>query len=140
MIKATTIRIEETECQRYADIYGTTSGGVTFAALGFLALRRHEIKRLRGIFTRSELALIIDIFDGLVLMPEIMPSLDHFMAHLDDECRYNNLPDKYGVSFDPFMTKIKSLSPASVFFLQDAIKEMLFHGSGSESFINEMAL
>jgi hypothetical protein len=82
--------------------------------------RLETIKTLKGVFTREELWVIVDRFNGTMLPPifkmETDPSI--LYAEIEDGELYQGSAQTFGANANNLFAKIKKLTPIQCFFLR----------------------
>lgn len=116
-----TVRTSDKVAEALANYAGTKSAGAIRAVEGFVQLRKYINYELKGVFTREELISIVDAQNGLLLETALQANKGIFLAHCEDAERLESAFSRNGANWDDARVKIEGMSPAQVFFLQDAI-------------------
>jgi hypothetical protein len=111
-----TLRINKSTREKYEQLFPSKTEGITEAAERFLSFQRYALKELKGKFNRQELIAILDAFNGLIQENEYMPVVDMFIAELEDHEKYNNMSNRFGIDYNDFIPKTKSLTSAQAYF------------------------
>lgn len=103
-------------------------------------LRKRLSNELKGIFTRSELSLIVDAENGTLISPQYWGSQQMMAIHLNDAHNLDGLGQKWNVDIDALIEKIEDI-PASLFlFLHEEIYRFWNEGENSlEEFLEKYA-
>ena len=134
-----TTRIDEAIIKQLEEIYQKPGTGASVAAEAYVFIRRHTLRELKGMFSREELMGIISNLNGTMQQPEFQANPVMFAAHLEDGELYELLGKQYSFDFEILMQKVKMLTSAQVFFLQEEIR--LFwdnEGRDLEKFIKDL--
>jgi hypothetical protein len=115
-------RLEEAIIKQLEEIYAKPGTGASVAAEAFVFIRRYTLRELKGVFTKEELHGIIDNLNGLIFESQFQANPQMFAVHLEDGEIYDNLSTRWGFDFDVFIKKIKNLTSAQAFFLQEEIR------------------
>ena len=101
----------------YEANFATGSTGTAYALEAFYGLCRNELARtLMGKFTGGELCLMIDVSNGLMLMPHI--SGQHMYAQVSDGCALDHLDEKWAIHKNELLAKLDSLQLTSLIALE----------------------
>jgi hypothetical protein len=73
-------------------------------------------------FKKEELIGIISNLNGTMRQPEFQANPVMFAAHLEDGETFDFLSQQYGFDFEILMQKVRKLTAAQVFFLQEEIR------------------
>jgi len=107
---------------------------------------RHSLVSLKGVFTKSELCLIIDIYNGTMLSAWHYGS-DTLAAQVSDSIALDSTAEKWEVSPDQISGKIKNLNPiqalcmeifANGFWYGKKAQEKDIPADGLETYINQL--
>lgn len=91
--------------------------GVTYATESMEALfNRTVAHELKGVFSISELSLILDAMNGLYLEPAFAGQ--HVLLNVEDAIALDGLDKKWKVSKNDLLTKIKSLTIYQAFVIE----------------------
>lgn len=115
-------RIEDSIITQLEEIYGKPGTGASVAAEAFVFIRRYTLRELKGVFTKEELHGIIDNLNGLIFESQFQANPQMFAVHLEDGEIYDNLSTRWGFKWKTFIEKVKSLTSAQAFFLQEEIR------------------
>lgn len=131
-----TISLMEKIEKLYVDPDTACSKGIE----GFLVLRHQSLLELEGIFTKKELMALYSSQSGFLLNPSMQISTEVVVANLEDfyasgEGSFN----QDGVDNPAFYEKIRRLSSAHVFYLQDEIARIWSNVAELEPFLDKLS-
>ena len=145
---ATTVRLSPQVEQMLTEIYGKKTPGAERASECFPYIRRHTLFELKGYFTPEELKGMVDSYNGTLMDTQWMPIKDMVIGHLEDADKFEHISTKWGFNLDQLREKIKKLTSAHVFFLQEEINRFWNYdnayasddnsGPDLEKFVNEL--
>jgi hypothetical protein len=102
-------RISESAKDFFEALFASGNQGYQYALESFPALYQFTLDReLKGVFTDGELKLMLDVFNGTALTPQI--SGQHLLANVVDGIELDGLNSKWGVDKGKVIEKIKGLS------------------------------
>jgi hypothetical protein len=133
-------RLDETIIKQLEEIYQKPGTGASVAAEAYVFIRRHTLRELKGMFSREELIGMISNLNGTMQQAESQTNPVMFTAHLEDGEIYDALSLQYKFDFEILIQKVRKLTAAQVFFLQEEIR--LFwenEGRDMEKFIERFA-
>lgn len=103
-----TARVQDDTVSWLAKHFETKTSGAEFALDLFPLLISRTWRELRGKFTRGELCLILDVFNGVILSARL--SGQHLLLEVYDGMTIEGLDAKWEVDRDLLMGKLKALS------------------------------
>lgn len=115
-------RLDEAIIKQLEEIYQKPGTGASVAAEAYVFIRRYTLRELNGMFTREELIGMISNLNGTMQQPEFQANKSMFITHLEDGETYDNLSQQYAFDFIQLINKIRLLTSAQVFFLQEEIR------------------
>lgn len=118
-IKSVTIRVSEETIAAAERTYGAKVTGLQAAGEGYFEIHRRTVAELRGIFTAAELSAIVDNMNGVGLTRQFQANAQILWAHLEDGNTYEYLFSKWGVDAAELEKKVRSLTAAQAYFLQE---------------------
>jgi hypothetical protein len=130
---AATIKLSQNAEKNLPEIYGKKTPGAERAVECYLYIRRHTLLELRGIFTPEELKGMVDSYNGTLMDAQWMSNKDMAVGHLEDAERFEYISQKWGFDFDKFIQKVKKLTSAQIFFLQEEINRFWNYDSAYKS-------
>lgn len=92
----------------FNDLFDQPSEGLSFALEAYPVLYRQGIRALQGKFSEPELMLMIDLSNGLILMPQILGQ--HMIAEVEDGCALERLDEKWSVDKKTLLQKLNGLT------------------------------
>lgn len=107
-ITKTAPRISDKSAELYKTVFGSINAGMEYIGDAFPQLYRLTLHALKGQFSRGELLLMIDVNNGLWLLPGMAGQ--HLSAQVADGIALDRLDEKWGIDDDALNTKISSLS------------------------------
>ena len=90
--------------ESFREIFGKPITGEQFVLNAFPGLYRRAMFDLKGRFSEGELCLILDVFNGLKIQPEMAGQ--HIIANVGDGCDMNGLDEKWGISKSDLILKL----------------------------------
>jgi hypothetical protein len=115
-------RLDEAIIKQLEDIYQKPGTGASVAAEAYVFIRRHTLRELNGMFNKEELIGMISNLNGTMLQAEFQANPSMYAIHLEDGEQYMWLSKQYGFDFEILMQKVRKLTAAQVFFLQEEIR------------------
>jgi hypothetical protein len=115
-------RLDEAIIKQLEEIYQKPGTGASVAAEAYVFIRRHTLRELKGMFKKEELIGMISNLNGTMQQPEFQANPVMFAAHLEDGETFDFLSQQYGFDFEILMQKVRKLTAAQVFFLQEEIR------------------
>lgn len=100
--------ISDQSAQFYLDHFRNLNAGSTFILDAFPTIYKREIATVKGIFTRGELCLMIDCFNGLLLTPQLIGQ--HIELQVIDSINLDHTDEKWGIAKAEIINKIAGLS------------------------------
>lgn len=95
---------------------------------------------LKGIFTRSELSLIIDAENGTMINTQYWGSQQMMAIHLNDAHNLDGLGTKWGVDIDHLIEKIEEMPKSLFLFFHEQVYRFWNEGENSlEEFLEKYA-
>lgn len=91
----------------YEETFKNLNAGSMFVLDAFPTLYKRALFDLKGIFTRGELCLMIDLFNGLILTPQIAGQ--HIAIEVKDGIELESLDKKWEVNKDEILVKLEGL-------------------------------
>jgi len=126
--KKTAPRIQESTATFIQDRFKTLNSGLEYVADAFPVLYKRAMAELKGSFTRSQLSLIIDVFNATALTPSMAGQ--HIAISVSDGIALDGLDKKWDVNADEINNQIAALT-----HFQAACLEIwangFWYGSGS---------
>lgn len=107
-ITRTAPRISDSAAQFYPAIFPSLNAGLEFVADAFPVLYRRTLHGLKGRLERSELSLMIDIFNSTALRPGILGQ--HLAAQVSDGIALDHLDEKWEIDGKKLNEKIGKLT------------------------------
>lgn len=127
-------RIEAKTKDFYTELFSSVNAGASYILEAFPAIYRITLAReLKGVFTRPELMLVIDVCNGLMLTPGIAGQ--HLPANVSDGIALDGLDKKWEIDGKALVAKLRGLSLAQL-----AIIEVWAQGFWESSNTGEGAL
>lgn len=122
-MKNISTKISDQDEKDLIEIYKTRYDGAQKAIEGFLAIRTYSLSELRRAnFTTNELTAIISSLNGTMASGARMQcNQGAFIAHMEDFESLESGISLYGANPVALYEKIKTLTSAQVYFLQDEI-------------------
>jgi len=117
--KPVTIRVSADTIAAAERTYGAKVTGLQAAGEGFFQIYKRTIDELKQVFSAAELSAIVDNMNGVGLTRQFQANQDIFIAHLQDGDIYEGLYEKWGVEADDLRAKIKNLTAAQTYILQE---------------------
>lgn len=99
-----------------AEVFGSSRQGAHYILTAWPALYKRALHNLRGTFTRSELMLLVDVFNATALTPGLAGQ--HIMAQVEDGIDLDHLDEKWGVRRDEITAKLRLLDLFSLACLE----------------------
>lgn len=124
-----TLKAHET----FREIFGKPITGEQFVLNAFPGLYRRAMFDLKGRFSEAELCLILDVFNGLKIQPEM--SSQHIIANVGDGCDMNGLDEKWGISKPELILKLAQLSIFHLACLEIWAQNFWANGQGMNEFV-----
>lgn len=113
------------------------SAFITQAVDSYLAIRKEELRRLTGVFSETEINLLADITNGLIIEPAFAVKPDFLIQEIQDAEKFNGSCSKWEVDEAAIIKKIKQLPPARCMLLLQEIKRW-WESEGSEGNIEQL--
>jgi len=85
------------------------NAGLEYVLEAFPVLHRRALVETAPRFEDAELMLILDVFNGVALTPQIAGQ--HLAMQVDDGCALDRLDRKYAIDRDALYKKLKALPP-----------------------------
>ena len=108
IMKKTTPRINDKTAEFLTENFKSLNAGCEFTLELMYHLYRKEMHDMKGAFTRDELMLIIDLFNGHALNPESTGT--SFWWHITEGIKYDYLDEKWGVKKEDMQKKAEALN------------------------------
>ncbi len=105
--KATAPRIAEQSAKFYSEVFPSLNAGMEYVGDAFPLLYKRTLLSLKNIFSRAELCLLIDIFNGTFLTPNLAGQ--HLEIQVEDGIKLEGLDEKWEVDSEKLLGKIQSL-------------------------------
>lgn len=115
------IRLNPQTEEEFEKLFGSAYAGGTRAAEAYLWLRRYTLKGIKGILTENELYAITDSLNGSIMEPQFIVNQSAVIAHIEDADQFEGLGKKWDIDINALIEKLKSMSPADLYFLHDEI-------------------
>ncbi len=131
-IKPVTIRVSGETIAAAEKKYGAKVTGLQAAGEGYFEIYKRTIAELKGVFTAAELSAIVDNMNGVGLTRQFQANQEIFWAHLEDGNTYEGLFSKWGIDATAMQNKVKALTAAQVFFLQEEANLFWYAGDRAE--------
>lgn len=108
MTKAISPKIRESAAEFYPDLFRNLNAGATHTLEAFPVLYRRTLHEMRGRFSEGELSLMIDVFNGTWLTPDLAGQ--HLGVQCSDGIALDGLDEKWGVEKDGFLDRVRTLT------------------------------
>lgn len=119
-------------------LYQSRSRGMQEAVDGFLPLRFHTLREIRGIFTKAELTALVDHMRHMPLDdPIIRINKEIFISYIVDSSEWKNLAVTHGIVYSDLVYKIEKLTAAQNFFLLSEIHRYWRNNKGMRLYIDD---
>ena len=105
--KAIGPKLEPTIAEFYPKIFSNLHSGTTFVLEIFPTLYRRTLYDLKGLLTKGELSLLVDVFNGALLTPGLVGQ--HIIAQVEDGIDLDGLDKKWEIEKTALVEKLKSL-------------------------------
>ena len=105
--KPTAPRIGEQSAEFYKGLFQSLNWGLEYTLDAFPALYRRTLHDMRGVFSRGELSLMIDVFNATALMPGLAGQ--HLDAQVADGIELDRLDEKWEIDGTALNNKIAAL-------------------------------
>jgi hypothetical protein len=90
------------------DTFPKINSGMTYISNGFPSLYRATLHDMKGTFSPTELSLMIDVFNGLILTPQLAGQ--HIALQVANGIKLDSLDEKWGINGLELMRKIDSMT------------------------------
>jgi len=121
----TTIRITQVTADYYLEAYGTRTSGITIAADAWPHVRRACLKELMGVFTDREIYYLIDCTSAKEIPESVMIDHNFLINEIQSAETFRRISVIYGAKPDRIIEKVRTLHPATLFFLNDEIRRVM---------------
>lgn len=132
----TSIRLTDDSANEITSLFENRTEAIQSAIDSYLAIRKHTLHELKGVFEENELTAMVDNQNGTMLQIEFQANKSMFIAHLEDGETFEDLSGRWDVDFEKFIAKVNSLTSAQVFFLQAEISRYWQLESNTEDSLN----
>jgi len=106
--KKTAPRINESTATFIQNQFKTLNSGLEYVADAFPVLYKRAMSEIKGKFTRSQLSLVIDVFNATALTPSIAGQ--HLAISVSDGIALDGLDSKWGIDADELNNQIAGLT------------------------------
>lgn len=106
--KATAPRIAEQAAQFYSEVFSSLNAGMEYVGTAFPLLYKRTLLSLKNTFSRAELSLLIDVFNGTFLTPDLAGQ--HLEIQVEDGIRLEGLDEKWKVDSETLLGKVRALN------------------------------
>lgn len=108
--------------EKVNSIYSGTYAGIRQIVEGFMSVRAYTLNEIKKVgFTTEELTAIIDRLNGTVQDAQIQCNKGAFLAGMEDSEEFDKGISNSGADPETLYAKIKSLTAAQTFFLQEEV-------------------
>ena len=123
MAKNTTNSYRTTQDNKNAltKLHGSVSAGTEKAVESYIQLRPRIMIELKGFFTKAELSLIIDAYNGTIFDPRMAGNNNVLTASIEDAITFDNIAEKWEVEPPILFEKIAQLNATQTYFLLEEI-------------------
>ena len=90
------------------DTFPNLNSGMVYISNSFPSLYRATLHDIKGTFSPAEISLMIDVFNGLILTPQLAGQ--HITLQVSDGIKLDALDEKWGINGLELMRKIDSLA------------------------------
>lgn len=126
-------KISENEANKIEEIYPSLNFGAQRAIKSWIPLRQSTLRGLKGIFNSNELKCLTELLIDIRFEPNLAHNPQILVTALKDSVDFGKILD---FDINNLVTKILSLKPAEIFFLQEAIELTIEEGKDiSELFL-----
>lgn len=132
-----TVRADEMVREHLKKAYDTLYNGGTRALELFVALRKQNLREIKGVFTREELVGLLSGFNGTIMEPQYMINQSMLIAHIEDADIYEFSFSSNNADSKVVIEKVKTLSSAQILFLQEEINRFWNQDSAYNSDIEK---
>ena len=117
-MKQITIRLENQIIKMLSEVdFRPTTAAQNILEL-FASLRRAVLIELKGIFTREEIIVLADIYNGVMPTWKYLSSKEMLIAEVEDGEHFDGTCTRHEADIHKLIEKIKELSAAHVAILQ----------------------
>lgn len=113
------LRVTEAETKGYVEIYPNQHFGLCRAVKSFLVLRKASLFEIKTLFNENELKCLIDISNGSIFDEARSHNNQTLEFELIDLFDLDKLDKKWELDRESFLIKIRTLTAAQTYFLQD---------------------
>lgn len=135
-MKQVSPKIDERAAEWFVAHFQTLNQGVTYALESFPAIYRRTLAELRGRFNESELSLILDVVNGLLLTPQFAGQ--HLLAEVEDGIMLDGLAEKWQIDGAELILKIESLAVGQIAVLEIWAKAFWTQGRDMAEWIKNL--
>jgi len=107
-MKKTAPRISDQAANFLPGIFNSINQGCEYIIDAFPLLYRRAVESAKSQFSKNELALMIDVFNGTMLTAQIAGQM--LSISIQDGIKYENLAEKWGIDENEIIKKSQALS------------------------------
>jgi len=89
-------------------VFSSANAGSTYILESFKRTYEETLKEMQGLFTKNQLLLIVDVFNGHMLNPVIAG--DELRMTCTESIKYDHMDEKWSIDVDSFISKIEKLT------------------------------
>ena len=116
---------------------GTRTGTIETIIHSYAALRKEELRSLKGTFNEAEIKYLVDMLNSTIIDPQFAGKPELLAHEVEDADKYEGLGEKWAVDSQSLLEKVNSLSPGSCMFLQQEIRRWWDNQTGGENELDE---
>ena len=121
--KTISVRVTENNLKELAGLYSLMPGTSAAKAIKyFLYLRRNAYKKIKGIFTESEMTGIVASLNGTMLESSFITMQDNniiLLNHLEDSEKLESMSENYHFDYNKMIKKVAKLDHLQTFIIFD---------------------
>lgn len=107
-MKATAPRISDQSAEFYPGVFRTLNAGLEYTIAAFPALYRRALAEIKGMFSRNELMLVIDVFNGTMLTAGMAGQ--HVVISVSDGTNLDHMDGKWSIEAQELICKLRGLT------------------------------
>jgi len=122
-----TPRLEDNSRTFFESNFQSRNAGAEKTLTIYPYLWNYTLAEMRGIFTEAEIKYLVDIGNGFALSGTVMDlRYEVWIAQIEDADRFDGIGAKWEVSVADLCAKVKSLTAAQVYFMQENIQSFWY--------------